>query len=339
MRRSGSAHQATPHQLRSPIGRSPISLNPLLAHDQDTIGFDLLFVETLVGLSRDNKLVPILLTRVPSRSNGDISADGRTIVYHLRPNARFADGTMLTSADVAFTYRAIMDPRNPVLSQDAYLRIESLSTPDAHTVVIRLRSPWNAAVRELFAQSDFAFGILPAHAFAGTSLQRARLGAASLWKRAISRHRVETRRSRRARTQSVLLASTEADAHRAANDPRSQCRRGRATYSARLMPRESTLIKFRGFGRSTPARSHDRYQRHRLSDAPNNRPADRRRPRAPRNRRSARRSADREANHNLFAARRSLSAAGSDVARCHVNANRCKREGRSVKAGCRRAGS
>lgn len=165
--------RAAPHELRIADWADPSSLDPLLAHDQDTIGFDLLFVQTLVGVSRDNRLVPILLTRVPSRINGDISADGRTIVYHLRPNVRFADGTMLTSADVAFTFGAIMDPRNPVLSQDAYRRIESLSTPDARTVIIRLRSPWNAAVRELFAQSDFAFGILPAHAFAGTSLQRA----------------------------------------------------------------------------------------------------------------------------------------------------------------------
>ena len=34
------------------------------------------------------------------------------------------------------------------------------------------RAPWNAAVRELFAESDFAFGILPAHAFASTALVR-----------------------------------------------------------------------------------------------------------------------------------------------------------------------
>ncbi|MGB6602067.1 MAG: peptide ABC transporter substrate-binding protein [Candidatus Cybelea sp.] len=170
---AGGARRAAPHDLHIADWSEPSSLNPLLAHDQDTIGFDLLFVQTLVGLSRDNKLVPVLVTRVPSRANGDISPDGRTIVYHLRPEVRFADGQRLTSRDVAFTYRAIMDPRNPVLSQDAYRRIASLTTPDARTVVIRLRSPWNAAVRELFAQSDFAFGILPAHAFAGTPLQRA----------------------------------------------------------------------------------------------------------------------------------------------------------------------
>ncbi len=162
-----------PHQLVIADWGEPSSIDPLLAHDQDTIGFDLLVVQTLVGLSKENRLVPILATRVPTRDNGDISSDGRTIVYHLRSNVRFADGTALTSRDVAFTFRAIMDSRNPVLSEDAYRRIAALTTPDAHTVVVRLRAPWNAAVRELFAQSDFAFGILPAHAFSGTGVLHA----------------------------------------------------------------------------------------------------------------------------------------------------------------------
>ena len=162
-----------PHVLRIADIAEPSSLNPLLAHDQTTIGYDLLICQTLVGLDAQNRLVPILLTRIPTRANGDISADGTRITYHLRHDVRFADGKPLTSADVAFTYRAIMDPRNPVLSEDAYRRIVSLQTPDPFTVVIRLRRPWNAAVSELFAQSDFAFGILPAHAFKGSLLLHA----------------------------------------------------------------------------------------------------------------------------------------------------------------------
>jgi peptide/nickel transport system substrate-binding protein len=151
----------------------PPSLDPLLAHDQTTIAYDLLVCQTLVGLDASNRVVPVLVTRIPTRENGDISPDGTTITYRLRRGVRFADGGRLTSADVAFTYRAIMDPRNNVLSVDAYQRIASLRTPDPYTVVIRLKSPWNAAVTRLFAQSDFAFGILPAHAFTGTQLQHA----------------------------------------------------------------------------------------------------------------------------------------------------------------------
>ena len=159
--------------LRIADSYDPSSLDPLLAHDQVTIGFDLLFAQTLVGLSADNRLVPVLTVRVPSRANGDVSPDGRTITHRLRHGIRFADGRTLTSADVGFTYAAIMDARNPVLSRDAYRRVTSLSTPDRWTVVMRLQRPWNAAVRELFAQSDFAFGILPAHAFTSTILQHA----------------------------------------------------------------------------------------------------------------------------------------------------------------------
>lgn len=161
---------AQPHVLRIADNVDPSSLNPLLAHDQNTIGYDLLFAQTLVGLSEDNRLVPVLVTRVPSRANGDVSADGRTITYHLRHGIRFADGVELTSADVAFTFRAILDPRNPVESEDAYRRVVSLRAPDRYTVVIRLRRRWNAAVAELFAQADFAFGILPAHAFGSTDV-------------------------------------------------------------------------------------------------------------------------------------------------------------------------
>jgi len=165
--------RGAPHVLRIADLSDPSSLDPLLAHDQDTIGYDLLVNQTLVGMDARNRLTPVLIERIPSRANGGISRDGKIIVYHLRRGVRFADGVELTSADVVFTYRAIMDARNPVLSQDAYRRIATLSAPDRFTVVIRLKRPWNAAVSDLFAQSDFAFGILPAHAFASTALQHA----------------------------------------------------------------------------------------------------------------------------------------------------------------------
>lgn len=170
----GGIRNAPPqHVLRIAEFADPSSLNPLLAHDQETIGYDLLAVQTLIGLDEHNRLVPILLTRIPSRTNGDISADRMRITYHLRRGVRFADGVELTSRDVDFTYRAILDPHNSVLSQDAYRRIAWLRTPDRYTVVVGLEQPWNAAVSELFAQSDFAFGILPAHAFTDTRLDHA----------------------------------------------------------------------------------------------------------------------------------------------------------------------
>ena len=148
------------------------TLDPLIAFGQRLIDLTQLYTQPLVGLSPENKAIPVLCQEVPSVANGGISRDGLTIVYHLRRNVKFADGVPFTSRDVAFTYRAILDPRNPVTEAEPYRRIASLETPDPHTVVIRLKHPWSGAVHELFAATDYIFGILPAHAFSSTDLQR-----------------------------------------------------------------------------------------------------------------------------------------------------------------------
>ncbi len=158
------------HELRIALPIDPTSLSPLYAFAQDQIALDLFWCQTLVGLDEHNRFIPILATRIPTRLNGDISSDGLTITYRLRRDVRFADGVPFTSADVAFTYRAILDPSNTTPSVGDYLRIASLRTPDAHTVVIKLREPWAAAVRVLFAEADEAYGILPAHAFTNSKI-------------------------------------------------------------------------------------------------------------------------------------------------------------------------
>ncbi|MBV9269721.1 MAG: ABC transporter substrate-binding protein [Candidatus Eremiobacteraeota bacterium] len=157
-----------PHVLRIAFAGDPNSLVPFLAIDQDVIALDTFFAETLVGLDAHNRDIPLLVTRVPTRANGDVSSNGKQITYHLRRDVRFADGVPFTSADVAFTYRAVLDPRNRATLVEPYKRIVKLETPDAHTVVIRLQRPWNAAVHVFFAQSDYPYGILPQHAFKDT---------------------------------------------------------------------------------------------------------------------------------------------------------------------------
>jgi peptide/nickel transport system substrate-binding protein len=169
-RTGGAIPPGPPHVLRIAYAGDPGSLVPLIAIDQEIIALDTLFCQPLLGLDARNRQVPLLVTRIPSRRNGDVSPDGTRITYHLRRGVRFADGVALTSADVAFTYRAIFDPRNRATSVEPYRRIASLQTPDPYTVVVRLRKPWNAAVAVLFAEADYVYGILPKHAFADTKV-------------------------------------------------------------------------------------------------------------------------------------------------------------------------
>lgn len=148
----------------------PSSLNPLVAYDQPDIDITQLYAEPLVGMNARNEPIALVASRVPTVENGDVAPDGREVTYHLRHGVRFADGTSLTSKDVAFTYRAILDPRNPTTETQPYREIERFETPDPYTVVLHFRRPWSAATAALFAETDFIYGILPSKAFASTDV-------------------------------------------------------------------------------------------------------------------------------------------------------------------------
>jgi len=105
------------------------------------------------------RLVPDLLTEIPTLANGGIAADELTYTYHLRHDARWHDGTPLTSADVEFTYRVIMHPDAGAESQQGWDVIERVDTPDAHTVVFRLKEPYASFVSDTFSDED----VLPRH--------------------------------------------------------------------------------------------------------------------------------------------------------------------------------
>lgn len=117
-------------------------------------------------------LVPDLIVDIPTLENGGIAADGRRYTYRLRPDARWHDGRPVTSADVRFTYRVIMDPDCGAESQQGWDVIDSVATPDAHTVVFHLRETYANFVGDTFSDED----VLPQHlleAFVGPGFRAA----------------------------------------------------------------------------------------------------------------------------------------------------------------------
>lgn len=105
------------------------------------------------------RLVPDLIEEIPTVENGGVSPDHLTYTYKLRKNARWHDGTPLSSADVEFTYNVIMDPAVNVESREGWDAIASVETPDDHTVVFRLQKTFPDFVSEIF----FDESVLPAH--------------------------------------------------------------------------------------------------------------------------------------------------------------------------------
>lgn len=155
--------------VRFNLAGDPTSLNPLFAV-QDAASVDQevarLCFEPFFDIDPHGRRVPALLREIPTRANGGVSPDGRTITYHLRHGVRWQDGVEVTSRDVLFTLRAILDPRNPVRSRAGYDLIDRATAPDAHTVAFHLRRPWAPAVATFFSYGAVPEYVLPAHVLA-----------------------------------------------------------------------------------------------------------------------------------------------------------------------------
>jgi peptide/nickel transport system substrate-binding protein len=148
------------------LAADPANLNPLFLH-QDSASVEQqvarLAFEPFIDLDRNGRMIPELITRIPSAGNGDVTPDGRTITYHLRPQARWSDGVPVTAADVLWTLHAILDPNNPVPSHEGYDLIDRAYAKDAHTVVFHLKHAWAPAVTTFFSYGFRPQFVLPAH--------------------------------------------------------------------------------------------------------------------------------------------------------------------------------
>jgi peptide/nickel transport system substrate-binding protein len=81
-----------------------------------------------------------------------VSQDGLTYTFKLRKGVKFHDGSPFTSEDVKATYDRIRQPPAGVrsLRQAAYEDIDTILTPDPHTVVFKLKKR-NASMLSNFA--------------------------------------------------------------------------------------------------------------------------------------------------------------------------------------------
>lgn len=155
-----------PHVLRYANAEDVNSLNPLLSQ-QLTVGYmSSLTAAWLTKWDAHNLPYPELATAVPSKANGGISADGLTLTYHLRRGLRWSDGAPLNADDVIWTYRAVMNPANNIVSRAGWDRIVRVDEPDKYTVVFHLSKPYSPFVTTFFSSAGGNPSILPKHLLA-----------------------------------------------------------------------------------------------------------------------------------------------------------------------------
>ena len=143
----------------------PNSLNPLLIDLDEEVMIDNLLFDPLLAFGLHGDAQPILATQVPTRQNGGLSKDGLTIVYHLRPNARWQDGYPVTSQDVVFSFNAVMNPKNDVSIRYGYNAVRSVEAIDEHTVAFHLKRRYAPAFTSIFGQGPAGY-VVPEHVLA-----------------------------------------------------------------------------------------------------------------------------------------------------------------------------
>ncbi len=117
----------------------------------------------LFTVDERGRLVPDLARSVPTRAGGGISADGKTIVYAIRPG-RWSDGAPFDATDVVFTVAALRNPATNVPDRSTVAAIASIAAPRPDRLVVRLRrpsAPFVSSFLTLGASDPFA--ILPRH--------------------------------------------------------------------------------------------------------------------------------------------------------------------------------
>lgn len=141
--------------------QAPVHLNPHFAggtKDQDA---SRIFYEPLAGWDSDGNLIPALAAEIPTKENGGLSADGRSVTWKLKKGVTWHDGKPFTADDVVFTAAYAGDPATSTVTVATYkdLKVEKI---DSHTIKATYSKPtpfWAEALTGIFGC------ILPKHVF------------------------------------------------------------------------------------------------------------------------------------------------------------------------------
>jgi peptide/nickel transport system substrate-binding protein len=100
--------------------QGPTLINPHFAvgtKDQDA---SRIFYEPLANWDPEGNLIPVLAAEIPTRENGGLAADGKSVVWKIKPGIKFHDGKPLTADDLVFNWQYATDPATSAVSIGSY---------------------------------------------------------------------------------------------------------------------------------------------------------------------------------------------------------------------------
>ncbi len=153
----------TPHVLRYATAEDINSLDPHLSSQLTVTYLSSLTMAWLVKSGPHNEPVPELATVVPTKANGGISPDGRTITYHLRRGVKWSDGAPFDADDVVFSIKTVQNPATNEVGRDGWDLIDRIDEPDKFTVAVHLTKPYAGYAYTFFSSMGANPCVLPKH--------------------------------------------------------------------------------------------------------------------------------------------------------------------------------
>src|SRR6266403_5828395 len=116
-------------------------LNPHFAvgtKDQDGAR---IFYEPLAGWDAEGNLVPVLAAEIPSKENNGLTEDGLSVVWKLKKDVQWHDGSPFTADDVVFNWEYASDPATAATTLGTYQDVQRVEKIDPFTVRLHFNKP------------------------------------------------------------------------------------------------------------------------------------------------------------------------------------------------------
>lgn len=141
-----SATPATPRRggtLVVAVAADPDGLDPHKTVAAATFQITRNIYDTLVQTDEKGRIVPDLAL------SWEPSADGRKWTFTLREGVKFHNGRLMTAEDVKYSFERLLSPETASPRAKDFAVIQSVSAPDAKTVVFELKQPSAAFLSNL----------------------------------------------------------------------------------------------------------------------------------------------------------------------------------------------
>lgn len=128
-------------ELKLIFWQAPSILNPYIGGGDKDTNTASAVLEPLANYDSKGVLEPNLAQEIPTRENGGISKDMKTITWKLKEGVTWSDGTPFTSEDVKFTWEYCTTDGGGCARAERLNGVSEVNTPDEHTVEVVFEEP------------------------------------------------------------------------------------------------------------------------------------------------------------------------------------------------------